>query len=206
MEIVTSEVLLVGSRFSHIIDLRSDPDDPRIAGNVFLEKAKGHLHNSIESPNLTTIQALSIIGTFYIVSQDSLSWLLRINAKVIGTERDATGWLHHGMVSRLLLDMGLNLDPSGFEETRMMSRRETLLRRQTCWALYCHDKWASSYTGRVRSMLVHILSFSSFSCRFSNLCRIRKELWKTPRTREPTCTHHRKWHPTRIHGITKRHD
>ena len=73
---------------------------------------------------------------------------------------DATGWLYHGMAHRLSLDMGLNLDPAGFEETNILSHREVQLRRQIYWTLYCHDKWSSSYTGRICSMLVslaHIL-------------------------------------------------
>jgi len=69
---------------------------------------------------------------------------------------DAACWLYLGMANRLCLDMGLNLDPAGFEETNMMLHREIQLRRQIYWTLYCHDKLASSYTGRICSMLVCI--------------------------------------------------
>jgi hypothetical protein len=73
---------------------------------------------------------------------------------------DAASWLHHGMANRLSLDMGLNLDPAGFEETNAMTQREIHLRRQIYWALYCHDKLSSSYTGRICSMLVGFLLVS----------------------------------------------
>lgn len=61
-------ILAVGSRFSENPDVRSDPNDPNTAGRPFLEKAKGLLYRDIEHPSITTIQALGLIGTVYIVS------------------------------------------------------------------------------------------------------------------------------------------
>lgn len=60
-------ILAVGSRYSDRIDVRSDPDNPNTAGKFFLEQAKCRLHSEMERPSLTTIQALAIIGTFYVV-------------------------------------------------------------------------------------------------------------------------------------------
>ncbi|KJK60987.1 fungal transcription factor regulatory middle homology region [Aspergillus parasiticus SU-1] len=130
-------ILALGSRYSGRVDVRSDPDDPNTAGKAFLEEAKTQLHREMERPSLTTIQALGLIGMVY-----------------IAMGADAAGWLHHGMANRLSLDMGLNLDPAGFEETNAMTPREIQLRRQIYWTLYCHDKLSSSYTGRICSMLV----------------------------------------------------
>ncbi|KAL4933722.1 transcription factor domain-containing protein [Aspergillus undulatus] len=129
-------ILAVGSRYSHRLDVRSDPDDSNTAGRMFLEVAKPYLQREMERPSVTTIQALVAMGMFY-----------------IATGADAAGWLHHGMANRLSLDMGLNLDPAGFQETNILSIREVQLRRQIYWALYCHDKWSSLYTGRICSML-----------------------------------------------------
>ncbi|KAE8398986.1 fungal-specific transcription factor domain-containing protein [Aspergillus pseudonomiae] len=130
-------ILALGSRYSDRVDVRSDPDDPNTAGKAFLEEAKTQLHREMERPSLTTIQALGLIGMVY-----------------IAMGADAAGWLHHGMANRLSLDMGLNLDPAGFEETNAMTPREIQLRRQIYWTLYCHDKLSSSYTGRICSMLM----------------------------------------------------
>lgn len=60
-------ILAVGSRYSDRIDVRSDSNNPNTAGKMFLEQAKRHLHSEMERPSLTSIQALAIIGTFYIV-------------------------------------------------------------------------------------------------------------------------------------------
>ncbi|KAL4965185.1 transcription factor domain-containing protein [Aspergillus stella-maris] len=129
-------MLATGSRYSHRLDVRSNPHDSNTAGAMFFERAKPYLHKEIEKPSLTTVQALVVIGMFYIA---------------IGA--DAACWLHHGMANRLSLDMGLNLDPVGFEEMNLLSLREAQLRRQIYWALYCHDKMSSLYTGRICSML-----------------------------------------------------
>ncbi|KAL6232640.1 hypothetical protein BDW75DRAFT_247096 [Aspergillus navahoensis] len=129
-------ILALGSRFTDRVDVRSDPDDPNTAGKLFLEHAKIYLGKEMENPSLTTIQALVILGMFY-----------------IATGADAAGWLHHGMANRLCLDMGLNLDPSGFQEMNILSHQEIQLRRQMYWSLYLHDKLFSNYTGRICSML-----------------------------------------------------
>jgi hypothetical protein len=61
-------ILALGSRFTDRVDVRSDPSDPNTAGKLFLEHAKNYLHKEMETPSLTTIQALAILGMFYIVS------------------------------------------------------------------------------------------------------------------------------------------
>ncbi|KAL5048060.1 hypothetical protein BDW71DRAFT_196449 [Aspergillus fruticulosus] len=129
-------ILALGSRFTDRVDVRSDPDDPNTAGNLFLEHANNYLGNEMEAPSLTTIQALVILGMFY-----------------IATGADAAGWFHHGMANGLCLDMGLNLDPAGFQEMNILSHLEIQLRRQIYWSLYFHDKLSSNYTGRICSML-----------------------------------------------------
>ncbi|GFG20349.1 nitrogen assimilation transcription factor nit-4 [Aspergillus udagawae] len=129
-------ILAMGSRYSDRVETRTDANDPNTAGRFFFEQAKTLLHREMERPSLTTIQALGLIGMFY-----------------IATGADAAGWLHHGMANRLSLDMGLNLDPAAFDRAVSMCPEEIQLRRQIYWTLYCHDKLSASYTGRVCSML-----------------------------------------------------
>ncbi|RAK97283.1 uncharacterized protein BO80DRAFT_389884, partial [Aspergillus ibericus CBS 121593] len=129
-------ILALGSRYSDSLEVRLVPDDPNSAGQGFLTQAKDLLQSEMEHPTLVTIQALGVIGLVYIA---------------IG--KDAAGWLHHGMADRLCLDMGLNIDPAGFEGTVAISAREARLRRQIYWTLYCHDKLSATYTGRICSML-----------------------------------------------------
>jgi hypothetical protein len=65
------------------------------------------------------------------------------------------------MANRLVLDMGLNLDPSSLVASGRMTIEEAELRRQIYWSLYCVDKLAASYTGRVCSMLVRLANSRS---------------------------------------------
>ena len=58
------------------------------------------------------------------------------------------------MASRLVLDMGLHVDPDALARSDRITAEEADLRRQIYWALYCVDKLASCYTGRVCTMLV----------------------------------------------------
>ncbi|KAK0377076.1 hypothetical protein CLIM01_05546 [Colletotrichum limetticola] len=129
-------ILALGSRYSDRTDTRSIPDDQNSAGKVFLQKAEVLLHYDMKRPNITTIQSMSILVGVY-----------------VSYGCDAAGWLHQGMANRLALDMGLNLDASSLSGTCHMSNEEVELRRQIYWALYCDDKLAAIYTGRVCSLL-----------------------------------------------------
>ncbi|KAF4543796.1 Zn(II)2Cys6 transcription factor [Lasiodiplodia theobromae] len=129
-------ILALGSRFTERPDLRSDPDDSNTAGIVFLDKAKVLLSLDMKRPSTTTLQSLCLISTMCFA---------------IGA--DAAGWLHSGMAMRLALDMGMNLDSDLLARSELMSAEEADLRRQIYWSLYCDDKLAASYTGRVCTML-----------------------------------------------------
>ncbi|EXU98238.1 Zn(2)-Cys(6) zinc finger domain protein [Metarhizium robertsii] len=129
-------ILASGSRFSDRVEVRSDPNDPNTAGRIFLETAEVLLHFDLKRPTITSIQSLAVLGTVY---------------HAFG--QDAAGWLHSGMANRLVLDMGLNLDPGSLVASGRMTAEEAQLRRQVYWSLYCVDKLAAAYTGRVCSML-----------------------------------------------------
>lgn len=58
------------------------------------------------------------------------------------------------MANRLVVDMGLHLDPDSLASSVRMTVEEVELRRQLYWALYCVDKTSAGYTGRVCAMLV----------------------------------------------------
>jgi hypothetical protein len=60
------------------------------------------------------------------------------------------------MANRLILDMGLHLDPGSLVISGHMTTEEAELRRQIYWSLYCVDKLSAGYTGRVCTMLVRL--------------------------------------------------
>ncbi|KAH7007807.1 putative Zn(II)2Cys6 transcription factor [Macrophomina phaseolina] len=129
-------VLCIGSRFSDKVELRTDPNDPNTAGELFLKRAEQLLQYELKWPSITTMQALCLFGVIY---------------HAFGA--DAPGWLHSGMANRLALDMGLNLDSDQLAGSHLIPPEEIDLRRQIYWAMYIYDKLSATYTGRVCTML-----------------------------------------------------
>lgn len=58
------------------------------------------------------------------------------------------------MAYRMAIDMGLNLDAACLSGPNNMPREELELRRNIYWGLYCDDKLAAAYTGRVCALPV----------------------------------------------------
>ncbi|KAL3455185.1 fungal-specific transcription factor domain-containing protein [Aspergillus heterothallicus] len=129
-------ILAVASRFSLRPEVRTDPNDSNTAGRLFLEKAEIFLHYDLKNPNITTVQSLCILGNIYVA---------------IGA--DAASWLHIGMACRLALDMGMNIDSASVAPSGWLNPDDVELRKRIYWSLYCTDKLASMYTGRVCTML-----------------------------------------------------
>ncbi|TVY47788.1 putative transcriptional regulatory protein [Lachnellula occidentalis] len=103
----------------------------RDLSSVFFNRAQELLYGgALESPNLTTLQALILLGH-----------------REIGIGKASRGWLFSGMAFRLAHEMGLHLDPSnwtGSDDSRI--EREIL--RRTYWAAFVADKQLSLYFGR----------------------------------------------------------
>ena len=73
---------------------------------------------------------------------------------------DAAGWLCEGLAYRLALDLGVNIDAS-LAGSNVVPHWEVELRRRIYWSLYCDDKLAAAYTGRVSTVLVSRLCLIS---------------------------------------------
>ncbi|KAH6647228.1 fungal-specific transcription factor domain-containing protein [Truncatella angustata] len=134
--LLLNSILAVASRHSDRMEVRTDRHDANTAGRMFLEEAEMLLRVDLRQPSITTLQSVAVLGTVY-----------------VAFGYDAAGWLHQGMASRLVLDMGLHLDPGALVESNCMSPEEAELRRQIYWSLYCVDKLFASYTGRLCTML-----------------------------------------------------
>lgn len=103
----------------------------RELSDVFFNRAQQLLYGSaLESPNLTTLQALILLGH-----------------REIGHGKMSKGWLFSGMAFRLAHEMGLHLDPSNWKGSDD-SRVEREILRRTYWAAFVADKHLSLYFGR----------------------------------------------------------
>ncbi|RSL56947.1 hypothetical protein CEP54_008553 [Fusarium duplospermum] len=128
-------MLAIASRYTSLEQVRTDTRDVNTAGLGFLQQAEALLQVDLKWPSITTIQSLATMAIMYVA---------------IGS--DASGWLHHGMAIRLVLDMGLNLASSA-PGSSSLTAEDIQLRHQVYWSLYCSDKLWATYTGRVCTML-----------------------------------------------------
>lgn len=111
--------------------LASEVDGMRELGDVFYNMAQELLYRSaLETPNLTTLQALILLGH-----------------REIGLGKASKGWLFSGMAFRLAHEMGLHLDPNNWKASSD-SRVEREILRRTYWAAFLADKQLSLYFGR----------------------------------------------------------
>jgi hypothetical protein len=58
------------------------------------------------------------------------------------------------MAKQLALDLGINLDAGRVSGSNSISAEDVELRRLLYWSMYCDDKLAAAYTGRVCTLLV----------------------------------------------------
>jgi hypothetical protein len=106
-----------------------DPQDPSISES-FAVQAQSLLFSNLNHPNLTTLQALLLLGY-----------------REIGHGRASKGWMFCGMSFRLAHEMGLHLDPSNWSEEADSGLDREILRR-VYWAAFVADKQLSLYFGR----------------------------------------------------------
>lgn len=108
-------------------------DDPaiRALSDVFYNRADKLLHSGVlHSPNVTTIQALVILGQ-----------------RDIGCGRNTQGWLLTGLAFRLIHEMGFHLDPDHWKTSHDSEVGSEVLRR-LYWGCFIADKQLSLYLGR----------------------------------------------------------
>ncbi|KND95334.1 putative transcriptional regulatory protein [Tolypocladium ophioglossoides CBS 100239] len=98
--------------------------------DVFSGQAQALLYSTLDSPDLTTLQALVLLGY-----------------REIAVGRTSKGWLFCGMAFRLAHEMGLHLDPSNWDGYTGCLRDREILRR-VYWAVFIADKQLSLYFGR----------------------------------------------------------
>ncbi|RNJ54524.1 hypothetical protein D7B24_000367 [Verticillium nonalfalfae] len=105
---------------------------------VFLKRAGAMVFESLELPDLTTLQSLIILGHLE-----------------IGQGRSSKGWLFCGMAFRLTHEMGLHLDPGNWTNSKSESSVDREILRRVYWAVFIVDKQMSLYFGRPPALYPH---------------------------------------------------
>ncbi|APA10897.1 hypothetical protein sscle_07g056670 [Sclerotinia sclerotiorum 1980 UF-70] len=111
--------------------LASESTTQRELSDMFSNRAQELLYGyALEFPNLTTLQALILLGH-----------------REIGHGKTSKGWLFSGMAFRIAHEMGLHLDPTNWKGSNNSWIDREILRR-TYWAAFVADKQLSLYFGR----------------------------------------------------------
>lgn len=120
--------------------LVSEDPSHRPLSAVFASYAEKMVLESLELPDLTTLQSLALLGHL-----------------AVGQGKSSKGWLYCGMAFRLTHEMGLHLDPNNWTTSKSKSEfsveREIL--RRVYWAVFVADKQLSLYFGRPPALYPH---------------------------------------------------
>jgi hypothetical protein len=119
--------------------LASDDGASREISDSYFSQAQQILYGSaLEFPDLTTVQALLLMGH-----------------REIGLGNMSKGWMLSRMAFSLAHEMGLHLDPNNWEQPTLggqeeanSRRRDKEILRRTYWAAFIADKQLSLYFGR----------------------------------------------------------
>ncbi|KAH6686206.1 fungal-specific transcription factor domain-containing protein [Plectosphaerella plurivora] len=110
----------------------------RQLSGLFAARAEKLVLDSLELPDLTTLQALVLLGH-----------------REIGQGRGSKGWLYCGMAFRLTHEMGLHLDPDNWTSSKSDSPVDREILRRVYWAVFVADKQLSLYFGRPPALYPH---------------------------------------------------
>ncbi|TDZ28887.1 Nitrogen assimilation transcription factor nit-4 [Colletotrichum spinosum] len=132
--LLLSSIFAISARYSDRIELRSDPGDPKTAGDAFCEHAKILLLYESEAPTITTVQSACLLAL-----------------RIMSDGKEALGWLYSGNATRMAHNLGLNLDCSKWTASGLLSENEAETRKVTWWGCYVVDKLFSLGLGRPSS-------------------------------------------------------
>lgn len=117
--LLVNAILALACSLSDQPAARENPSDPQTAGDHFFAEAK-RLLNENESSNLTTVQALALMG----IREGSCS-------------RESSGFKYAGRCIRMLIELGLHLSFASAGDK--ISSTELEARRITFWGCFIND-------------------------------------------------------------------
>lgn len=119
--LLVNAICSFGCHYSDDPRARTNPDDPRTAGDKFFEEARQLLYED-ESASLTTTQALCVMGM-----------------REPSAGRDSAGFAYMGRCMRMAVELGLHLDYPSSTATLGLTATEIEVRKITFWGLFVVD-------------------------------------------------------------------
>ena len=118
--LLVNALLALACSYSDQPDARENPSDPSTAGDHFFAEAKKIL-NENDSSNLTTVQALALMGI-----------------REASGNRESSGFQYAGRCIRMMIELGLHLTFASASDK--ISPIELEVRRITFWGCFINDK------------------------------------------------------------------
>ncbi|OAD02571.1 Zn(2)-C6 fungal-specific transcription factor [Mucor lusitanicus CBS 277.49] len=125
--LLLNAIYAIASRVSPDERVRSDPNAPDTAGDIFYERAKCLLDDYYDTPKISTVQALLLMASHQ-----------------QGAMKSARAWLYSGMAFRMAQDLGLNRNCDHWN----ISPEERERRKRVFWCCYIVDRVTSAIYGR----------------------------------------------------------
>lgn len=117
--LLVNALLAVSCTYSDRPEARSNPADPSTNGDHFFAEARRLLYEN-ESANLTTVQALALMGL-----------------REASCSRDSTGFQYAGRCIRMLIELGLHLSFGSASDK--LDSTELEVRKITFWGCFVND-------------------------------------------------------------------
>ncbi|XHG05639.1 hypothetical protein AWENTII_008855 [Aspergillus wentii] len=135
-KLLLNAIYFGAAKFSNRPEVRRDPDDVRTAGWRYRMRVRELLGGALDRSEITTIQALLVMTS---------------SMFALGDERSAA-WLYAGTAFRMIIDLGMHVDPTMLANMRHLSQEDVEIRRRVFWGAFIVDKIQSLYQGRPASL------------------------------------------------------
>ena len=130
--LLVNALLAVACALTDRPEARTNPHDPKTAGDHFFAEAKRILQSN-DAPNLTTVQALALMGL-----------------REASCSRDSSGFQYAGRCIRMAIELGLHL--SFKADSNKLGPTELEVRKITFWGCFTYDTAWSICIGRISQL------------------------------------------------------
>ncbi|KAI9259468.1 fungal-specific transcription factor domain-containing protein [Phascolomyces articulosus] len=125
--LLLNAIYAIASRVSPDLRVRSDPDSPDTAGDIFFERAKCLLDDYYDTPKISTVQALLLMACHQ-----------------HGAMNSPRAWLYSGLAFRMAQDLGLHRNCDHWN----IPPDERERRKRVFWCCFIVDRLFSALFGR----------------------------------------------------------
>ena len=119
-KLLLNAIYFGAAKFSSRLEVRRNANDVRTAGWRYRQRVRELLGGALDRSDVTTIQALLVMAS---------------SLFALGDERSAA-WLYAGTAFRMIIDLGMHDDGSGWAKRRRLTDEDLEIRRRVFWGAF----------------------------------------------------------------------